>query len=749
MRQITKILLCFMSLFLVFNSCENKMDEHYEVPDWLKGSAWDVLAERGNYSVFLKGAELSGFKPLLEGRSILTVMAPDDNAFSVYLKENGYTDISEMNKEELSKLIGFHLLYYSYNKERLVNFCPEGDLASSEDKEKSAGRYYKFRTWSSSSPTTEIDPLTEKAVTIYHLDRFIPVFSHLFFAKKEIDPKANYEYFYPGSIWSGDGGFNVSNASVNEYALLADNGYVYTIDKVLEPLETIYNEMKNRKEYSTFLDLYDDYTVYNYDKTLSTDYGASIGVDSLYLHGHGTDLPPIAMEWPVSSFQNVKSLASIGYGLFAPSNNAINKFYTDFWRTGGYESLKNVDALVMGHFIRQFVYVSSIAFPEEISRGSIVNLYGVPFNFDPYTVKDRAICVNGSFYGLDELRNPPLFESVVGPAFQYKKYVSYLYALDGSSLLNSYVSSDTEYIMLMPENDQMVASGYELRTNDTGTSLQVESENGWVDVSSSTKQDIVNMHTINGVAELKTSGTSVYPAQITFSYLFVKDGKITSNALFNQYLEPDFAGKDAFVPFKEITYNGSSWSNGKTYSYDNLTLFEPENTDGLVHALAVCNDGRYQYNSFVQLLKKAEMVSGTSIPFLTGARIIGFIPTNEAIATAMEYDEIPGIKNGSIDSEGKITVAAENFDIKVLKEYLQSYFLRSTENIISTYPYPGSAMKSATYTTASGRKLQYTDNGNTLSVKLEDGQVANVIPKYDYFPFAYQDGCFHFINKIL
>ena len=36
-------------------SCEDKMSEHYEVPDWVPGSAWEVLSsgEHGNYSIFL------------------------------------------------------------------------------------------------------------------------------------------------------------------------------------------------------------------------------------------------------------------------------------------------------------------------------------------------------------------------------------------------------------------------------------------------------------------------------------------------------------------------------------------------------------------------------------------------------------------------------------------------------------------------------------------------------------------------
>lgn len=733
----------------LFSSCDDdKMNEHYKVPSDAK-SIWEALTEKGNYSIFLEAADATGFRSLLEGRSILTVMAPDNNAFSSYLEGKGYSSIDEMDKEELSKLIGFHLLYYSYNKERLVNFCPEGDLATNEDLVKSAGLYYKFRTWSSSSPTVET--LLDKNYTVYHLDRYIPVFSHLFFEVKGIDAKTNYEYFYPNSTWTGADGFNVSNASVKEYTLMATNGYIYTVNQVLEPLETIYTEMKDRPEYSIFFKLYNNYTSYSYDKTLSDDYGTALGVDSLYLHRHG-ELPPIAMEWPVSSFQNVSLLSTVGYGIFAPSNNAMNNFFENFWKVGEYESLYDVDPLLMEYFLYQFVYSGSIVFPEEITKGKIKNLFGVPFNYvNPATVKDKAICVNGSFYGMDELKNPALFEAVVGPTFQYKKYISYLYALHGSKLLTSYASLDTRYTLLIPDNIQMAGSGYELKTNTTGTSLQMNSENGWVDVSSTTMQNMANMHTINGIGGLKTTGKQAYPVQTTFSYLFVKDGQITSNALFNKLLEPDYVatGGNPFVPFKEITYAGGDWSNGKAYSYENPEIFMPESSDGLAYALAICNDNRYPYNSFVQLLKKAGMVNGTTIPILIGSRFIAFIPTNEAITAAIANNEIPGIKNGTMNADGTVTVADENYDVKNLKEYLQSHFLRSTENTIATYPYLGSGFKTGTYTTVSAKKLGYIDNGNSLNITIEGGSgQSKVISKYDYFPFAFKDGCLHLIEKI-
>ena len=153
----TTVLLCILFMPFFISSCTDKIDEHYEEPEWLKGSAWEVLEDRGNYSLFLQAVELAGFKPIMEGKSILTVMAPDDTAFSAYLEKHGYSDISEINLDELKKVIGFHLLYYSYNKNKLVNFRPEGDLITDEEMNKNAGLYYKFRTRSSNVPTMEVE----------------------------------------------------------------------------------------------------------------------------------------------------------------------------------------------------------------------------------------------------------------------------------------------------------------------------------------------------------------------------------------------------------------------------------------------------------------------------------------------------------------------------------------------------------------------------------------------------------------
>lgn len=224
----------------------NKMDEHYEKPGWLKGSAWDVLANEyeGKYSIFLEAAELAGFRPVLEGKALATVMAPDNDAFMAYLEKEGYVSVRDMPMDELKKLIGFHLVYYSYNKSDLENFRPQSDVVDEEDTDVLPGMYYKFRTRSSSPTSLGVDPTTNDLVTVYHLERFVLFFLTTCFRPRELMPKRTMNIFIQTLFGPGDAGFNVSNATVKDYQIIANNGYIYAIDQVLEPLETIYTVMK-------------------------------------------------------------------------------------------------------------------------------------------------------------------------------------------------------------------------------------------------------------------------------------------------------------------------------------------------------------------------------------------------------------------------------------------------------------------------------------------------------------------------
>ena len=753
---------------LAFTSCiEDLADNpHYAIPKTLKGSAYQTLQKEGHYQTFLRGVELSGYKPIVDGMAILTVMAPDDDAFAAYLSEEGYQTIDEMyaaRPVEVKKLIGFHLLYYSLDWDKLVNFRPnEGDEATKEEKMVEAGCWYKFQTRSNDAISREWDPAQKDTVSVYHLERFMPVFNNLLFQTKGIDAKYNYEYFFPSTPWKGDytpegkqGGFNVASASLaRQEEVITDNGYLYYVDRVIRPMETIYTELKNNPDYSDFFELYEGYTQYTKDTELTTDFGK--GTD-LYLHG--SSLLPIACEWPESSYRSFSTNAYQGYNIFAPSNAAIDNFFTSYWTaSSGYTNLYDLDQMVMRYFIYQsFSNETFIAFPEEIKNGTVLTRFGTPINIDPDKVTWRQICCNGVLYGMDRMEAPAIFSSVIGSAFREVRFLPFLYALDGSDLVLSLASRNARFTALIPDTAQFKGSEMKLENITGGKELEVWSDEAgaYTAMSSNAMRDIVNMHVSTATDHLVTEGLQVVETNTAFNYWYVVDGKITTSALFNQQLNPTWTS-EIYFSFAPLEYdaknpNGGEWDNGHAYTYSSPSLFASAEGDPLRRTLAVCNDKNYPYYLFSQLLVKAGLVSEQQLTVATAdARFIAFVPTNDAIRDNIA--DIPGCSSLTISDNYNISGSISSANVTKLKNYLRNYFITSDMSPFTAYPYPGSGV-SGTITSAGTEPLLITDDGKTLTVRFANGErPAATLYDTDRFhslPFAYGDGCFLLINDIL
>ena len=750
----TMLCLVLASLFAV--SCHDIADDdHYKSPSWLKGNAWEVMESEGNHSLFLQAIELTGYKPVVNGQSVMTVMAPDDDAWRTFLQQRDYSSVEDMNAKapaELKKTVGYHLMYYAYDWAKMVNFRPnEGDGATDEQKQVNAGLYYKHRTRSADDMEQMRGKLNgvDTTVTVYHYERYLPVLSHLLFATKGIDAKSNYEYFYPGSQWGGGtNGFNVSNASVTDQeAVVTDNGYLYHVNQVVAPLETIHATLKANPNYSDFISLYDTYAEFT---PASEDVTTSVG-KVVYTISHGA-LPDIACEWPVNSWRAMEQLDRVAYNIFAPSNQAIAKFFTNYWKPeSGYRSLKDLDPLILQYFIMQsFADETTPVFPEEIDKGLVETAYGTPVNINTAAVDDRLFCENGIVYGMNDMEAPAIFSSVVGPAFRDTTYQCFMYALDKSELVLSLASDKSEFVTLVPSNLQFNQNEPQMRLNTTtaGRNLEVYSDvdGNFANMGSGQARSIVNMHTASNIAELKTDGIQVVETNTAFNYWYVSNGRITTSALFNEQLSPTYQG-DPFVNFHEITNNGLPWSNGRAYAYDYQMLFAEASGDGLTHRLAVGNDKNYEYYLFAQLLQKAGLVQNGGLPSITSddTRYIVFVPTNEAIKAGIA--NIPGCSQLTIADDYTISGNLSNTNKTLLANYLRNYFVSSLMNTITSYPYPGSSCK-GTFNSMGTEQVVISEKDGRLFVGIGDNNIAAVSMKYNCLPFAFADGCMQFIDSL-
>ncbi|WP_186755973.1 fasciclin domain-containing protein [Echinicola salinicaeni] len=727
--MIKRIIYFLSACFLLFGCREVGWEEHYESPEWLKGNAWELLESRGNFTIFLEAVEKAGFKSLVEGKGIITVLAPPDEAFEKYFSEEGIGGVDELSVAETKKLMGYHLVYYSFSRNRFANYRPEGQAV---EKPAMAGMYYKHRTKSRDTVSVEMDKVAGKERTIFHKERFVPVFSYNLFTSKNIDAASNYEYFYPESRWTGSGGFNVSNATVDEYALPTDNGYVYIVDRVVKPLETVYKELEQEANYSDFIKIYDRFTSFWYDDETSKAY-AEAG-DSLYVKIH-TGLPEIASEWSynggvgLADYANLAALSGNAYNVFAPNNTALQTFFSEYW-AGHYASLDEVPFLPIRLLLSNHVYQGSIVFPSEIERGDIQSIYGNIIQFDPeQDVEEKGIGVNGVYYGLNEVIVPELFRGVIGPMLQQPEYSMFLQMLYSSGSLQAFLGDALKFTVFIPSNETIlntIYGGSEIFWNE-GNPLQfgdeaVEVENAEgirVPMSTGAMRAFVQNHIVTDeITEI--SGTKVYRTRNPFSYLYITDEGVASS---NNYNLGEFAPASAV---------SGEWNNGMAYEVERSLIREEGSFKYIIASASSGTSTIQEFSEFSKLLSQAGLVDpNNEFEFLFGDNYMLFAPTNEAILEAKEQGLIP-------EDEGD------------LEDFLRYYFVPASTNSYSDYAFPGMGVQGELVTAQENgdvfSQLALLDNGTDLQVRSATGETANVV---SVFPKIYVDGAVYQIDKVL
>lgn len=780
-------LVAVLASMLTLTSCDDlSEDSHYKTPSFLAGNAIEVLQKDGNYSVFLKGIELTGYTDVVDSQ-ILTVLAPTDEAFAAFLKEQGYSSIEDMyaaDPEFTTQVITYHLLYYAMDWSKMTNFRPlEGDGATESQRADKAGMYNRFRTRCAVNETQEFDsdPAVNDYVTVIHRERYVTVFSETLFRTLGIDAASNYNYFFPDTEWNPKGladGFNIMNAAVlDSVAVVTDNGYLYHIDHVLNPVGTIYEELDNNGKYSKFLKLFDEYAEYTQDVDETNNRGYNV-----YTKSFG-DLPAIASEWASDNYRNFTTNSFVSYNILAPSDQAMDDMFTKYWEPGcGYASVDSLNPLIQNILVNECAIALDLTgegdktdyacYPEFLTMKRAYSEFGTEVTNSPSEFDDAVFCNNGILYGSSKMEVPGVFSCVAGPSFKDVKYLPYLYVLNGSGQLLNLAGNQAEFVALVPDTAQFAKNDpagrlYYDRVNNT-YELQIWSDESadYVSMGRSYMENVANMHTSTNATELKTEGTQVIETNAAFNYWFVKDGKITTNYLFNQQLNPTYKD-EIWYGFHEITNAGEKWSNGRAYSYDYPGIYTTADGMSLESELCTNNDYNYPYYCFAQLLRLSGLAnSGLFSGMLTldpeSPRFIALVPTNEVLKDAIEKDLIPGCDtlhvtdNFSIymnnKSGSQVNAKLTDANKQLLSKYLLCYFITADRNGFTAYPYVGSTCKGV-FETGGTFNVEILDDGSAISVRATgdgvEGTEVSLESKYGYLPFAYSDGAFQLLNGIL
>ena len=124
----------FLMMFgiLIFTSCEN---EDETMPDAGVKNIVEVAAEAGQFGLLIEAAQKAGLVDVLSTGQGLTVFAPTDDAFATLFSELGVSGIDEIDATTLASVLTYHVVgQVAYSNQLRSGAIPSLNTASPDQK---------------------------------------------------------------------------------------------------------------------------------------------------------------------------------------------------------------------------------------------------------------------------------------------------------------------------------------------------------------------------------------------------------------------------------------------------------------------------------------------------------------------------------------------------------------------------------------------------------------------------------------
>lgn len=707
---------------LTCTACEKEIDKYYDRPDYLKGNAYEFMVGRGNFKYFLQAAELVGYTNILNGRGLCTVMAPTDEAFEQWLQKHNYSSLSDVPLADLTTLVTSLMVQNAYEEDYMLGFHQNSEAGT-----KGNGLAYKFKTFCTPPPRMMVEPYSGQQINMGSRQRYLSVVStRMFKALKCTDYASNYKFFYPNVNWQGDEEkLYVGEAAVIEAAVPTDNGYVYILDKVAEPLRTIYQAAAQpaKNDFSDFLKLYNRFAEVSIASTTDGD--------TLYHYNHyrmasksgvqiGDQLPNLASEWAYHGELNgarpyYELYMYYTYNCFAPTNGAFQDFFQRYFT--GFNSIDDIPQLTLYYLLKAHVREQqTILMPENFETNGVKGEFGESWELTRSNIVNHEFCTNGLLYGIDKVFTPTMFEIITKPLFATPDFSITANMFFKAGEFVTLVDPTPDRFTLFIQADTTLVNHYNMNL-DYGSNYfndndeKVKLDNTVLDAA--TMQTMVESHIINGAIR-DFNKRAFYATKTPFTYVYTDNGVLH--------------GENGAII--EIL---NSWetTNGPTYQINEMFAKNDVNMSTML---------RNNYQEFFTLLKTAGIIGSNNqfVEVSEGERAIIFAP-----------------QDGTLDVTTLNALPKEE-----LAQYLRYFIVTLNANVLSDYILPNydgsNEMKVKTLRTDeelttpyqkvfsemdikfSGNSLKLTNQAGTQSI-LTNGEI----------PFFATDGLIYCITDVI
>lgn len=638
---------------------EDKLDL-YERPDWLTGKIYTQILDQPDLSLFAKCISLTGYEKILDVSGSYTVFCPTDEAFTAYLQQNSFGSVEEIPLAELDRIVKFHIVQNPWSKQQLQSLDVYGWI-DELDKNNNLPRGFKrqtilrdddiffgvkYKTIEKRYVIVDSTAADFRRRVINDTRKYAPFFFREYFNIYNLKP-TDYEFYFSRLSENINDLFFAGGRIVDD-EIFAENGYIYRIDRVIEPLKSAYQILSDNtanESYSKFLNLIYEFPhfIYNQSKTFKQpDAALGLQVDSLF----DITFPQLAFN---ICNEDTRMFGVIGlppnvtiryhHGLIAPTNQAVENFESEFLIGGDrWGSFQNAPEHIKRMFVNTHMSVNAI-YPSDFSRGYFNGESDFEY-LNPSTIVQKQFGSNSTFIGVNQSIVPRAFKSITGPVYLQRGYSIAMNAIESTRLLPALKRQNEQYSFFV-EPDALLLIDSSLVYNSFNNTFSAyilssspESPSERVTLTTSDVRTLL----LNHVAVEKPKGVAnkEFIRNMAGNHLIFNN--LTGEVRGTRPTTPGFNGDDSDavieIPLK-ISINAD---NGDTYRIGNWFSFSAVPLYSLLST---------SYQAFHKLLVDAGLANEKEFRYTfisENDEYTVFAPTAEAIAayntTALTKDQL-------------------------------------------------------------------------------------------------------------
>ena len=624
--------------FVLFLGClapgcrKKALDDYYNPPSNLPKPIYQVLQARGNFKSLLALVDKAGYKRTLGDAGYWTFFAPNDSAFQNYFADSHHPDVSSIDSATARAIIQYLLVFNAAKKADLVEYQSNaGNVPNLAFKRRTAyyTGFYKDTSYSNQTYLAVASNRNNTGAIPYistdDNNKYITYFTDTYFSTHNLSAY-DYNFFFPGSQYNG---FNVESARVLESDIAAQNGVIHIIDRVITPIQSIDEYLRNKPQYSEFRNLLEKYMVQFISNTAaSTKYNLVTGLNSqVYVKVYSALLsysPNNENFLKVEDNDGQKD----GWSILVPTNTALDS-YINSVLLQHYPSLDSLPSQVIADLLSSHMWPTTL-WPSKFA--STYNALGEPAKLNPSSdILDPRVLSNGIFYGTSKVQDANVFSTVYGKAYLDPKY-SIMTMLLNMDLKGTITNSNLRFTVFMMSDSAIHAAGYSYNANT----------NAWSYTPPGGATSTGDMNRLNLLRILSTG------------VILTPNGEL--NDLASKGITNTYAGECLVYGNNQVVSVGNldaknvvhitgsaPASNGIVYYTDRIFGFSQLNIG--IHIQNLAAKAGSPFNAFWQYLKNSSVytaATGAILGVQPGSFYTVFAPDSAAIVKAVNDGYLPG-----------------------------------------------------------------------------------------------------------